>query len=151
MIKGMEKRSPSRAKKVAIKRTAQPKERIASGKGFPSNAQLKDVLPILRNGLEYVFKPKDVLKKGTINTVIEVTVKRAHEVKTITDYGTDSRRVDKMLHRATEVIGNREKAHRWLGTPIRGLGFATPISLLGTSEGAQQVQDILTQMEHGVW
>jgi len=56
-----------------------------------------------------------------------------------------------VLNRATDVLGDRDKALRWMGTPIRGLGFATPISLLGTSEGLQSVEDILTQMEHGVW
>jgi uncharacterized protein (DUF2384 family) len=56
-----------------------------------------------------------------------------------------------VLNRATDVLGDRDKALRWMGTPSRGLGFATPISLLGTSEGVQSVEDILTQMEHGVW
>jgi hypothetical protein len=40
---------------------------------------------------------------------------------------------------------------RWLGMPVRGLAFATPISLLGTEEGARRVSDILGQMEHGIW
>jgi hypothetical protein len=59
--------------------------------------------------------------------------------------------INGLVHRATEIIGDRDKALRWMGTPVRGLGFATPVSLLGTSEGAQRVEDILTQMEHGVW
>jgi putative toxin-antitoxin system antitoxin component (TIGR02293 family) len=56
-----------------------------------------------------------------------------------------------MIERATEVIGDRQEAMRWLGTPVRGLDYATPISLLGTEEGAQRVNDILGQIEHGVW
>jgi uncharacterized protein (DUF2384 family) len=55
------------------------------------------------------------------------------------------------VSRATDVIGNRDEAMRWLGTPVRGLDFATPISLLGTEEGAQRVDDLLGQMEHGIW
>jgi hypothetical protein len=50
-----------------------------------------------------------------------------------------------------EVIGDRDEALRWLGTPVRGLGYATPISLLGTKEGAERVDDILGQIEHGIW
>jgi putative toxin-antitoxin system antitoxin component (TIGR02293 family) len=56
-----------------------------------------------------------------------------------------------IIERATEVIGDREKAMRWLGTPVRGLDYATPISLLATEEGAERVNDILGQIEHGVW
>jgi putative toxin-antitoxin system antitoxin component (TIGR02293 family) len=56
-----------------------------------------------------------------------------------------------MIDRATEVIGDRDEAMRWLGTPVRVLDFATPISLLGTSEGTRRVEDVLGQMEHGVW
>ena len=50
-----------------------------------------------------------------------------------------------------EILGSREDGMRWLGTPVRGLDFATPISLLGTKEGSERVNDVLGQMEHGVW
>jgi uncharacterized protein (DUF2384 family) len=40
---------------------------------------------------------------------------------------------------------------RWLGTPVRALDFATPISMLGATEGVEKVMDVLGQMEHGVW
>ena len=56
-----------------------------------------------------------------------------------------------IIERATEVIGDRQQAMRWLGTPVKGLDYATPISLLGTDEGAQRVDAILGQIEHGVW
>lgn len=59
--------------------------------------------------------------------------------------------VESVIVRAIEVMGNRDEAMRWLGTPIRALDYATPISLLGTSEGATRVGDVLGQMEHGVW
>jgi len=44
-----------------------------------------------------------------------------------------------VIELASEVIGNRDEAMRWLGTPVRGLNYATPISLLGTKEGAMRV------------
>jgi DNA-binding CsgD family transcriptional regulator len=59
--------------------------------------------------------------------------------------------LDFLVDRAIEVIGDRDEAMRWLGTPIRALDYATPISLLGTNEGASRVEDVLGQMEHGVW
>ena len=56
-----------------------------------------------------------------------------------------------VLERASEVIGDRQEALRWLGTPLRALEYATPISLLETPEGAARVTRVLGQMEHGVW
>ena len=53
--------------------------------------------------------------------------------------------------RAIEVFGSREKALRWLKTPVRSLGDQTPLSLLTTTEGVARVQDILGRVEHGVW
>ncbi len=53
--------------------------------------------------------------------------------------------------RAMEVFGTREKALRWLRTPVRGLGDKTPMSLLSSPEGKARVQDTLGQVEHGVW
>ena len=57
----------------------------------------------------------------------------------------------KAVARATEVFGDEEAAFRWLGTPVAALDYATPISCLGTPRGAMRVNDVLTQIEHGVW
>ena len=57
----------------------------------------------------------------------------------------------KAVARATEVFGDEEAAFRWLGTPVAALDYATPISCLGTHQGAMHVNDVLTQIEHGVW
>lgn len=56
-----------------------------------------------------------------------------------------------VIRRAIEVIGDHDKALRWLGTPVRALDYATPISLLGTQHGIDLVNDVLSQMEHGIW
>jgi len=56
-----------------------------------------------------------------------------------------------VLAREIEVFGTREKALRWLRTPVRSLGDNTPISLLNTPEGLARVQDTLGRVEHGVW
>ena len=57
----------------------------------------------------------------------------------------------KAVARATEVFGDEEAAFRWFGTPVAALDYATPISCLGTRQGAMRVNDVLTQIEHGVW
>ena len=54
------------------------------------------------------------------------------------------------IDRAIEVIGDRDTALRWLGTPVRALDYATPISCLHNPKGQSDVLRVLTQLEHGV-
>jgi hypothetical protein len=63
----------------------------------------------------------------------------------------EEKAIDEMIAKAAEVLGSRDEGMRWLGNPVRGLDFATPISLLGTPEGVLRVNDILGQIEHGIW
>lgn len=58
--------------------------------------------------------------------------------------------IEPVVARAIEVIGSREEALRWLGTPIRALDYATPISRLNDSASQEEVLAVLTQLEHGV-
>lgn len=50
-----------------------------------------------------------------------------------------------------DVFGDEENARQWLRSPILALGNATPASLLDTDIGAQEVLDVLTRIEHGVF
>jgi putative toxin-antitoxin system antitoxin component (TIGR02293 family) len=59
--------------------------------------------------------------------------------------------VKDVLESAIKVIGDKQKAMRWLGTPIRALNFATPISVLADPGGKNSVLDVLTRLEHGVF
>jgi hypothetical protein len=59
-------------------------------------------------------------------------------------------RADRDPSRAAEVLGEKSAAMRWLGTPVRALGFATPISLLHDHKGREEVLTVLGRLEHGV-
>ncbi len=63
----------------------------------------------------------------------------------------DPEELTRAVARATEVLGDQDAALRWLGTPVAALDYATPVSVLGTPQGVSRVNDVLTQMEHGVW
>ena len=56
-----------------------------------------------------------------------------------------------VINRAIEVIGDRQEALRWLGTPVRALGFRTPIATAATRDGQKNVLAVLDQLEHGVY
>ena len=70
-------------------------------------------------------------------------------VKTNSDDGEDQAQAS-VVRRAEEVIGDRSDAMRWLGTPVRALNYATPISLLHDAQGREQVLTVLGRLEHGV-
>ena len=58
---------------------------------------------------------------------------------------------DSVIARAIEVFANEEKALRWLGTPVRALEYATPISLIGQCNGRSAVLAALDNIEHGAF
>lgn len=62
-----------------------------------------------------------------------------------------NRVVESTIERAVEVIGDRDRALRWMGTPIPALDYATPISVLNREGGEVQVLDVLGRIEHGVY
>jgi putative toxin-antitoxin system antitoxin component (TIGR02293 family) len=67
---------------------------------------------------------------------------------------TESERVVRLgraIARATDALGDREKAVSWLLGKNRALGSVTPLSLLDTDLGLQQVEDILGRIEYGVY
>jgi putative toxin-antitoxin system antitoxin component (TIGR02293 family) len=59
-------------------------------------------------------------------------------------------RAHDVLRRAAEVLGSREAGRQWLTRPNPALGTKTPLSLLDTSLGWEQVKQVLGRIEHGV-
>ncbi len=57
---------------------------------------------------------------------------------------------DALIDFATDVIGERETALRWMGTPIHARDYATPISLLNSADGFKRITAVLEQLQHGV-
>lgn len=52
---------------------------------------------------------------------------------------------------ACEVLGDPEKAARWLRQPNRALAGRAPLSLLDTELGAREVEAVLRRIEYGVF
>jgi putative toxin-antitoxin system antitoxin component (TIGR02293 family) len=55
-----------------------------------------------------------------------------------------------VLARAVEVIGDKGEAMRWMGTPVRALKYATPVSLIHNARGRKAVIEVLGRLENGV-
>ena len=73
------------------------------------------------------------------------TLSNIEEIPTAANYFTE------VYARAVEVIGNSDKAMRWFGDPVPALNYATPVSLLNTTDGRDAVLDVLGRMEYGVF
>jgi putative toxin-antitoxin system antitoxin component (TIGR02293 family) len=59
-------------------------------------------------------------------------------------------RIRRILDLATHVLGEQEKAARWLTSKSRALRSDTPLQMLDTDLGAQRVQQELRQIEFGM-
>jgi putative toxin-antitoxin system antitoxin component (TIGR02293 family) len=60
-------------------------------------------------------------------------------------------RLAKILAFAESVLGNKDKARHWLNSPNRALGDVTPLALLETEAGADEVAHVLGRIEYGVY
>jgi putative toxin-antitoxin system antitoxin component (TIGR02293 family) len=60
-------------------------------------------------------------------------------------------RLARVVARAAEVLGSDERAGAWLRAPVLALGSVRPLDLLDTDLGAQQVEQVLGRIEHGVY
>jgi putative toxin-antitoxin system antitoxin component (TIGR02293 family) len=60
-------------------------------------------------------------------------------------------RTTRVIVRATEALGDPEKAATWLRTANRALRGMVPLALLETDIGARMVERTLGRIEHGVY
>lgn len=82
--------------------------------------------------------------------ISERTIQRRHSVAApLSPIASDRlSRIDRIFNLAVEVLGDQDKAARWLKRPSRGLGNEAPLQLLDTDAGTQQVERELRQIEH---
>ena len=91
--------------------------------------------------------PKDL---GGSVKVRKIRVVKAGRATPATSTISENQAEYAIIHRTVEVIGDRADAMRWLGTPVRDLDYATPISLLHSVKGRESVLAVLGRLEHGI-
>jgi putative toxin-antitoxin system antitoxin component (TIGR02293 family) len=60
-------------------------------------------------------------------------------------------RLRRVIDRASEVFGDKDKSIQWLINPNSSLDGHTPLSYLDTDVGAESVLDVLGRIEHGIF
>ncbi|HEY1541395.1 MAG TPA: antitoxin Xre/MbcA/ParS toxin-binding domain-containing protein [Xanthobacteraceae bacterium] len=73
-----------------------------------------------------------------------------HEALTVEE--TDKAlRLERIAGLADRVFGDPAKARRWLRKSKLSLGGKTPVEFLASESGARQVEEMLYQIEHGMF
>ncbi|MFN0053568.1 MAG: antitoxin Xre/MbcA/ParS toxin-binding domain-containing protein [Planctomycetales bacterium] len=60
-------------------------------------------------------------------------------------------RCARIVQLAANLLGDLDKTRAWLARPNLALGGNTPLSMLDTEPGARQVENVLTQISHGIY
>jgi putative toxin-antitoxin system antitoxin component (TIGR02293 family) len=60
-------------------------------------------------------------------------------------------RLERVGSLAEQVFGDPNKARRWLRTPKDRLGGNTPVAFLASESGARVVEEMLHQIQHGIF
>lgn len=55
------------------------------------------------------------------------------------------------MEKASAVLGSRQLAESWMGSPARGLDGFAPIVMISNPIGQRLVEDLLTRMDYGVY
>jgi putative toxin-antitoxin system antitoxin component (TIGR02293 family) len=118
-----------------------------------------DLIAAVRQGLSFaVFTTlQEVLgvSAATLAQLIGLPVRTLHRRKREGRFKPDESdnlvRIARVLSRVLEFFEDKEEALYWLKTPASALDNTTPLSLLDTEIGAQEVLRLTGQLEHGVF
>lgn len=113
--------------------------------GLPSAALL-----YLANSV--VFLREDEAIKSVIGVSLRTLQRRKEEPKPLSeDQGGRTWKFAEILAQATRVLGSQGEAERWLKSRVIPLSGRRPIDLLSTPAGVEMVENLLTQLEFGVY
>lgn len=77
--------------------------------------------------------------------------RRKKERRLLPDESDRVLRLARVFAHASEVFETEEDATGWFKDPIRALGGKRPLDLLDTDIGVQEVDALLTRIQHGVY
>lgn len=78
--------------------------------------------------------------------------RRLAKKESLTQEETDKAvRLARVVREADRVFGNAGKADRWLRSPLKRLSNQTPLELLKSEAGAMLVEEVLGQIDHGMF
>lgn len=111
-------------------------------KGFPVQAfdKLQKKFDVPANTLAAV-----------INIAPRTLTRRKKEGRFHTDESERLLRLARLFDLANELFGDTEKVRHWFKSPKRALGGISPLEFADTEPGAQEVEDLLGRLAHGIF
>lgn len=124
--------------------------------GIPAHTEFER-MQVVRRGLPVSavdrFVEYGAITAGEVYEVIlpRKTLSNRRVVGTLTaDQSDRLARVARVIAKAEETFGNKEKAARWLRRPTAPLNGEEPLKLLDTEAGARLVEELLIRIDHGI-
>jgi putative toxin-antitoxin system antitoxin component (TIGR02293 family) len=115
-------------------------------------AELKEGLPagiVDALGREMEMSRKELAR---VAGVAERTlIRKIQEGRLTADQSERMARMARLLTKAIEVLGSKERALRWLKAPRSYFGGKPPLYFADTELGCQEVFNLLGRIEHGVF
>jgi putative toxin-antitoxin system antitoxin component (TIGR02293 family) len=103
--------------------------------------------------LQSAWKP--MLSEGEIEALVvpkRTLARRKSESANLNQVETDRAfRVAHVIKNAERVFGEKERAHGWLRSPRPRFSGQTPLEMLATEVGTRMVEEVLGQIEHGIY
>lgn len=133
--------------------------RVSATLHFRKSVQTSmDVVQQVRKGLSFKIVEDMCAELGLTQTQFSTSLglnirtlsRRKKEKKLHADESDKVYRLAKIYAFAIEVLEDKKLAIQWLNTPKIPLGGVTPLSLLDTAAGVQEVEHLLQRIEYGV-
>lgn len=115
-------------------------------------AELKEGLPA--GIVDALSRELEISRKelARISGVAERTlIRKVQEGRLSPDQSERMARVSRLLARAIEVLGDKERALHWLKAPRSYFGGRPPLDYADTELGCQEVFNLLGRVEYGVF
>ncbi|MCP4664987.1 MAG: DUF2384 domain-containing protein [Deltaproteobacteria bacterium] len=120
---------------------------------------LTDIINHIKRGLpvssfERLRKNLDISEKtlsSTVRIAKRTLTRRKQEGRFKADESERVFRIAKLYDKAVDVFENPDLARKWFQEPARALGGKIPLEYADTEPGAQEVDELLGRIEHGVF
>ncbi|VGO22494.1 type II RES/Xre toxin-antitoxin system antitoxin [Pontiella sulfatireligans] len=115
-------------------------------------AELKEGLPsgiVDALGRELEISRKELAKMAGVAE--RTLIRKIQDGRLTADQSERMARIARLLARAIEVLGNKERALRWLKAPRSYFDGRPPLDFADTELGSQEVFNLLGRIEYGVF
>jgi putative toxin-antitoxin system antitoxin component (TIGR02293 family) len=115
-------------------------------------AKIKEGLSV--KAFERLCKNLELSEKSlakTLNIAISTLARRKKSGRMTFEESERIFRIARLYDRAVEVFEDKKMGRKWLKEPAWALGDVPPLEFAETELGAQEVDDLLGRIEHGIF